>query len=448
MTLEYLLRVANLWAILLLGLFAIDCECEAMPMFARRYNVPCSTCHTSPPRLNETGYRFRAAGFRMPEELGHAVEGKQDLLDHIGFRLQPRVHVVHSSIGPDTQTQNEVQLFATEGYLWYGPISKHFSASAKVTFWPEESTETELHERMEGVVRFNYGNADNFIDIRAGVPHPHEGFGGSESYTVSNTKPFFQELKTANFNQDTFFTPLGLHQMAFTVGYYHKRTTIRGGVSSGMRLLVDHDNREVEAFGRKEPITRALDGSDGGPDYQIFFNQILHPDGGNISVYYYNGRSMLPRLDLLPPRQRTDPFDDTTTLRSEEAANLTFFKNTFHRLAFYAGYPIKRISLLGGVQYGRDDISTGGNFSSLGNFAEANVKIVNDISVAGLRFDWFDPARNKSNNEITGITPYINVWLRSQLRIAAEYQHIVTRRGPIEANRRDNIFQLRLYWIK
>jgi len=384
----------------------------------------------------------------MPEELGHALEGKQDLLDHIGFRLQPRVHVVHSSIGPASQTENEVQLFATEGYLWYGPISKHFSASAKVTFWPEESTETELHERMEGVVRFNYGNADNFIDIRAGVPHPHEGFGGSESYTVSNTRPFFQELKTANFNQDTFFTPLGLHQMAFNVGYYHKRTTIRGGVSSGMRLLVNHDNREVEAFGRKEPITRAIDGSDGGPDYQIFFNQIVHPDGGNISVYYYNGRSMLPRLDLLPPRERTDPFDDTTTLRSEEAANLTFFKNTFHRLAFYAGYPIKRVSLLGGVQYGRDDISTGGNFSSLGNFAEANVKIVNDISVAGLRFDWFDPARNKSNNEITGITPYINVWLRSQLRIAVEYQHIVTRRGPIEANRRDNIFQLRLYWIK
>jgi hypothetical protein len=384
----------------------------------------------------------------MPEELGHPVEGKLDLLDHIGFRLQPRVHVVHSSIGPLKQTENEVELFASEGYLWYGPISKHFSGSAKVTFWPEESTETELHERMEGVVRFDYGSADNFIDIRAGVPHPHEGFGGSESYTVSNTRPFFQELKTANFNQDTFFTPLGLHQMAFNVGYYHKRTTIRGGVSSGMRLLVNHDNDEVEAFGRKEPITHALDRSDGGPDYQIFFNQILHPDGGNISVYYYNGRSMLPRLDLLPPRQRTDPFDETTTLTKEETTTLTFFKNNFHRLAFYAGYPIKRVSLLGGVQYGRDDINTGGNFSSLGNFAEANVKIVNDISVAGLRFDWFDPARNKSNNEITGITPYINVWVRSQLRIAAEYQHIVTRRGPIEANRRDNIFQLRLYWIK
>src|SRR5262247_1802288 len=100
MGLESLLRVM----VLLLGILVVSGECSAMPMFARRYNVPCSTCHTSPPRLNETGYRFRAAGFRMPEELGHALEGKQDLLNHIGFRLQPRVMVVHSAIGTATRT--------------------------------------------------------------------------------------------------------------------------------------------------------------------------------------------------------------------------------------------------------------------------------------------------------------------------------------------------------
>jgi hypothetical protein len=217
---------------------------------------------------------------------------------------------------------------------------------------------------------------------------------------------------------------------------------------SGMRLLYDHHEDEIQAFGRKEPLTKAMETSDGGPDFQFFFNQILHPDGGNLSVYYYNGRSMLPRLDLLPQRAHTDPFDDATHVTAQETGYVPFFKNNFQRLAFYAGYPIKRVSLLGGIQYGRDDIGSGGHFSSLGEFAEANVKLVNDISVAGVRFDWFDPARNKQQNEVRGITPYVNIWLRSQLRIAAEYQYQVTRRGPIEANRRDNIFQLRLYWIK
>ncbi|MCM3870294.1 MAG: hypothetical protein ND895_06300 [Pyrinomonadaceae bacterium] len=409
--------------------------------------MPCSTCHTSPPRLNETGYRFRAAGFRMPEELDKSVEQSHKLTDHIGFRLQPRVDVVRSSIGAASENINDVELFASEAYLWYGPISKHLSAMAKVTFWPEESSETERHERLEGGLRFNYGNAENFIDIRAGVPHPLEGFGGSESYSVSNTKPFIQELKTANFDQDTFFTPLGLHQLAVSAGYYFKRTTIRGALSSGMRLLVDDKDGELQPFGRKEPFTRGLSGSEGGPDLQLFFNQILHPDGGNVSLYYYNGRATLPRLDLLPEREPRDPFDESTKLTPEEIANLTFFKNTFQRLAFYAGYPIERFSLLGGVQYGRDNIGSGGHFSSLGYFAEGNVKVLNDISVAGVRFDWFDPARIKHDNEMIGVTPYVNVWIRSQLRIAAEFQHRATRRGPLQPERKDNVFQLRLYWI-
>jgi hypothetical protein len=297
-------------------------------------------------------------------------------------------------------------------------------------------------------LRFDYGSADNFIDIRAGVPHPLEGFGGSESYSTSNTKPFIQELKTANFDQDTFFTPLGLHQMAITAGYYRKRTTIRGSISSGMRLLVDEKDGELQPFGRKEPFANSLRGSGkGGPDFQVFCNQILHPDGGNVSLYYYNGRSTLPRLDLLPERLATDPFDDSTRLTPEEIANLTFFKNTFHRLAFYAGYPIQKASLLGGIQYGRDDIGSGGRFSSLGYFAEANVKILNDLSVVGARFDWFDPARTKHDNEMTGFTPYVNVWIRSQLRIAAEFQHRATSHGLLKPERRDNAFQLRLYWI-
>ena len=148
---------------------------------------------------------------------------------------------------------------------------------AKVTFWPEESTETERRERLEGGLRFNYGSADNFIDLRAGVPHPLEGFGGSESYSVSNTRPFIQEYKTANFDQDTFFTPLELHQLAFTAGYYHKRTSIRGAISSGMRLLVDDKDGELQPFGKKEPFTKAMRGSERRPRHPA----LLQPDSAS-----------------------------------------------------------------------------------------------------------------------------------------------------------------------
>ena len=38
---------------------------EATPQFARKYRVECSSCHSGPPRLNETGLRFLAAGYRF-----------------------------------------------------------------------------------------------------------------------------------------------------------------------------------------------------------------------------------------------------------------------------------------------------------------------------------------------------------------------------------------------
>ncbi len=39
---------------------------QAFPYFARRYSVSCHTCHSTVPKLNQTGYAFRAHGYRFP----------------------------------------------------------------------------------------------------------------------------------------------------------------------------------------------------------------------------------------------------------------------------------------------------------------------------------------------------------------------------------------------
>ena len=405
-------------------------------MFARRYSLPCSTCHTSPPRLNETGYQFRAAGFRMPSE--EPGDTKVRLADYVGFRLQPRYDLTRSRQGSNVETKQDARLFAAEGYFLYGPLSKNFSSNVKLTVWPEESGETELTERVEGTIRFKYGNDDSFLDLRAGVPHPHEGIGGSESYVASDTRPFIQELRTANFNQDTFFTTFGFHQAGGLAAYYYKRTTVRAQVTTGIRVRLDKEGR-LEPFGRKDPLTMALpQGDRGGPDFNLFFNQILHHQAGNVSVQYYNGRSFLPRLDLLP--QTAGGIPDLSTV--------PFFKNNFDRLAFYAGYPVKRFNFLYGLQRGGDTIGFGGRFSSLGQFAEAMVRVVNDISAIGARYDWFDPARNKIENDMAGLTAYVNVWLHNELRVTPEFQYIVMKNGPGQPNSVDTRFQLRLYWVR
>lgn len=39
---------------------------NAIPLFARKYNTTCFTCHTTEPLLNEFGRRFQANGFQLP----------------------------------------------------------------------------------------------------------------------------------------------------------------------------------------------------------------------------------------------------------------------------------------------------------------------------------------------------------------------------------------------
>jgi len=42
---------------------------QALPLFARRYNLKCSACHTIVPVLNEQGYLFKRLGYHLPPAL-------------------------------------------------------------------------------------------------------------------------------------------------------------------------------------------------------------------------------------------------------------------------------------------------------------------------------------------------------------------------------------------
>src|ERR1700687_3642263 len=41
---------------------------QAIPAFARKYDLKCYSCHTIPPALNKTGYMFKRLGYRLPPD--------------------------------------------------------------------------------------------------------------------------------------------------------------------------------------------------------------------------------------------------------------------------------------------------------------------------------------------------------------------------------------------
>ena len=66
---------------LLVSLIAWTATSQAMPVFARQYEISCAVCHAAYPRLNDFGIRFRDNNFRLPnwkEKIG--IDTGDDML--------------------------------------------------------------------------------------------------------------------------------------------------------------------------------------------------------------------------------------------------------------------------------------------------------------------------------------------------------------------------------
>ena len=391
---------------------------QAVPAFARKYGLQCGACHTSPPRLNEAGYRFRAAGFRWPDAIGSKEHDERfDILDYMSVRLQVRFDANKSNIGSTTRTSHDFKMQAFELYPFVGSFGRYLSADTKITFGSDGKPLIE-----NSYLKTNFGSAKRFFGTRVGIFHPYDGYGGSDS-PATISRPFIQTVP-ANLNGSTFFTTWGFDQLGWETGFDYKRTSVRATLLNGLVLSKEDDRFKVSAAQGGALTAPSVAPPTHTSDFQLFVNHILHPEGGGLSLHYYHGNLSLPINNMN-----------------------TFFHNRFDRVALYGSYPVtKRLQLFGGVQWGRDHLPIGNTFASEGGFVEASVPI-KQLSAAGVRYDWFDPARSAQNNEIKGITAYVNTWFYSQFRVVTEYQHRNTKRG-LAAEQRDDLFQIRFIYIK
>lgn len=410
------MRRAPLLTALFFWLAGTMTEVQAMPMFARKLDVGCATCHTTIPKLNETGYRFRAAGWRMPSDIGKPEDKPLNLGDYNSARIQARYDGATTTIGPVSSHKSQFTFHEFTFYPMTGSFDKYYSSLVELSFAPEEPAEVE-----NGYLRINAGNDARFVEVRAGIFHPFEGYGASDR-PVSINRPYLQ-TNAANFNQTTFFKPWGFDEAGAEVGLEYKRTSLRATVFNG--LVVREEDGVFQAFASQGgPLSKSTSlPSANTPDFQLFANQRLTDDGGGVSFYYYHGN-----LDL--------PIGTTGNV----------FQNSYDRVAVYGGYPAApKVMLLGAYQWGRDDLAAGGTFSSRGAFGEVDL-LLHQYATVGARYDWFDPARDKADNEIRGIVGFVNVPLQNGFQLIGEYQNKRTLRGA-NPKRTDNVFQVRLIVI-
>lgn len=465
----------------------IATDSSAMPMFARKYGVGCETCHTTIPGLNETGYKFRAKGFRMPATIGKEEEKKFELGDAFSGRIQSRydtqvtnqpngapvTNCVSGVCGPRTTTSAFSMMEATL-YPLTGSWGKYFASESELSVSPEDFFEVE-----NAYVRFVKGNDDKFFTARFGVFHPWEGFGASDRPN-SNARTLFQTSPVSASGRAVpyVYQPWGLDEPGVEVGVDVNELSLRAAVMSGTFMRWEGEANAFLAFpaqtgpwkGANQAVAALGKPHDSighnTPDFSANATYLLHRDGGGVSLIYYHGNAATPThcTDGTAIGQTNAASGDLCGVSAAgdvgntdfDFSESTAFQNTFDRVAVYASYPLGDHFLpMAGFQYGRDDTPVNPaafptvhdlqTFNSKGAFADAVFRVHRYLT-AGLRYDQFHPNTAKLNAQ-WAVTPYVNIPLYNGFQIIAEYQH---RDFQLDAshNRQNDTFQVRVIFIQ
>jgi hypothetical protein len=125
------------FTMLLLLITLIPTKSNAMPVFARKYDMSCLTCHSAFPRLNEFGEQFAADNMRLPNWKDTTKSGGDDMLalpDTVPLALRTQAYVqkreantidvvTGEEISADTDIQSPYQI----KLLSSAPLSDHIT---------------------------------------------------------------------------------------------------------------------------------------------------------------------------------------------------------------------------------------------------------------------------------------------------------------------------------
>lgn len=128
---KHVIQAVAVLAAMALVVFAVPpSEADAIPAFARKYNVSCALCHAPAPRLTPFGERFAEQGFQfaLAEEPPDAQDvGDADLLlmenIPLAFRLDAYLQALDGAPGPDWDLQTPWLIKLLSG----GPIAENVS---------------------------------------------------------------------------------------------------------------------------------------------------------------------------------------------------------------------------------------------------------------------------------------------------------------------------------
>lgn len=401
---------------------------SALPQWARRYGFECGVCHTTVPRLNQFGYNFRRAGFRLPDE--YDQEAKFAGLKDITSAKVTSQYQVTTSATDGTAANAKVQnnhSFLVPGFDFMpmsGAFGKYWATRAGITFHAGDTPEL---EQAYGRATRNFG--DLVLWTAAGIMPAFHGYGASDD-PLGNMEPLFR-ANSAKFGAfDSMVTLRGQSQLGAEVGAGYKDTTVSLAVFNGLNTKSAAANQGA---------------NNNHYDLRLFANQMIGEKAA-ASLEYLNGKTDWGVNGAAPAAAKADLTQNPVV---PIAAVPAVMVNNYQRLSAYANYELlgEKLNLLGGWDIGSDHLpnqTNGGltnedKFNSTGWFTEAQSKIC-DRFVAGLRAETFRSSTRTGARQnaltVTGVVPWDNFKFTVDYQVMRTHQDVLN--GGTGKARTDN----------
>jgi hypothetical protein len=273
------LGTALLFSVVLLAILLTDCRpASALPAFARKYGMPCSSCHEAWPMLSPFGQQFKDNGYQMGNDRDAPIF-QQAAYWPVTFRITPIWHrestdkaqVDSATPGVSTEAQITTHGFDLSGLDFHtgGTLAKNFS------FYVLPSSDEFASFHFESV----WARMDNIA--------------GSSWFNI----------KMGRFELDNLLSEkriLTLTSIAGTYENYHFQPFVRPGVTEGYTFGIGDNQLGLEWLGHsKDDRTRvsaallsANDGNENLPTnraYDAFFTASRAFEVGSLGLQRVGG---------------------------------------------------------------------------------------------------------------------------------------------------------------
>ncbi|MFI5180772.1 MAG: hypothetical protein ACHQPI_05235 [Thermoanaerobaculia bacterium] len=431
-------------ALLLLG---TALPAGAVPVFSRKYQTSCQTCHTIFPKLNPFGQAFRLNGYHLPGETEEQIKQKPVSLGSDAYaRLWPdmvypstlpgNVPVAlnvkmadlyvsshddtgHTIVQNDFQFPQEVNLFTA------GTLGDHFSFWGEVTYAenPDGSSGVEIeHARLDVISAFG---PDHLFNFRIGklAPNLYDGFQEMWIMTDNGVDTMF------SYNPIGYAGGTGLADSG-------------GGISLPARMraiemygVVAHRLLYVVGFG--SPIgPGGPNGSFGASSTKDYYGRIDYKFGGmgldgdstGVNLPPENWRETSFRIGVLGYRGDGSGVDFTVMDPDGNLFNMQQLR--FSRVGAYASLYVGDLNLFGAAVHGSDDLSlrdsvTGAEISLDTRtwdawFAQADY-VITPVFQLSARYENLRPA-DSSAGRLEYLNANFSFLARANIKLMLEYR--------------------------